>query len=392
MAENIRNDDLRIIGEAWANSNQIVNFSKDGWSVAMWGTKYPRRVLRSSWDSYARNFITNGRVFDPQFKNTTSEGQAYALLRAVWINDKPNFEKIYTWSNKNLRQENNLYSWRYSNESGREEIERSNATDADQDIALALLFAYKQWGNEKYLEDAKKIIKAIADDNVFSVNGEQYVGAGTWANTDTQVVINPSYLSPAHYRIFAQVDSTVDWQRIADTSYSILRDCTRASLDKESGVLPPEWCALEKKTLKVVQSQSPGVINTEYGFNAFRVPLRISMDYAWFKSPEALQYAKELRFLGDTWSKDKKLYVSYTHDGKAIDQYESAGAYAGNLGYFMLTNSQEAKTVYEEKILNKFYEDTDRSYWEDPNNYYTQNIAWFATALYGNMLPNLWEN
>jgi len=33
----------------------------------------------------------------------------------------------------------------------------------------------------------------------------------------------------------------------------------------------------------------------------------------------------------------------------------------------------------------------DEGYWGDKNNYYDQNWAWFATALYTNNLPNLFQ-
>ena len=72
------------------------------------------------------------------------------------------------------------------------------------------------------------------------------------------------------------------------------------------------------------------------------------------------------------------------------EEYESVSAYAGNLGYFSVIYPEMADDIYSEKILSKLYEDEKQSYWEDPKNYYTQNWAWFATALYSNNLPNLW--
>ena len=82
--------------------------------------------------------------------------------------------------------------------------------------------------------------------------------------------------------------------------------------------------------------------------------------------------------------------MAYTHDGKPWEDYESAGAYAANLANFIVTDKAAAKEVYETKVLNKLYEDKEGSYWEDSTSYYTQNWAWFGTALYNNDLPNLW--
>jgi len=91
------------------------------------------------------------------------------------------------------------------------------------------------------------------------------------------------------------------------------------------------------------------------------------------------------------WSNKQKLLVGYTHDGKPWDQYESVVSYGANIGNFIVTDPVIAQKIYQEKIFTKFYEDEQQSYWEDPISYYTQNWAWFGTALFTKNLPNLWE-
>ena len=53
-------------------------------------------VLSSSWEKYKEQFINqDGRVIDySQGDITTSEGQSYAMLRAVWIDDKAAFDQL----------------------------------------------------------------------------------------------------------------------------------------------------------------------------------------------------------------------------------------------------------------------------------------------------------
>lgn len=393
MEHDITTFGLDITLAAWHNSKPVKIFWRDGWGVEFWATQYSARVLERTWESYKNHFIFSGKVIDPYQENlTTSEAQSYALLRAVWIDDQGTFDAVYRWTENNLQQAHGLFSWRWesSGDSG-SIVDKGTATDADQDIALALLFAYKQWGQESYVEQAKKIINAMWQQEVVVVDGIPYLTAGNWANHEDTITVNPSYLSPATYRIFAEVDTQHLWLKLADSSYQVLQDCTGNPLDKEIGVLPPEWCALEKESGEIVQSTAPQPTASEYSYNAFRIPWRVALDYLWFEEPAAKKYLKTLSILSQEWEEKRLLSTSYQHDGVVWEAYESVSAYSGNLGYFIIVYPDMAQDIYNEKILGKFYEDGNQSYWEDPENYYAQNWAWFGTALYAGSLPNLWS-
>ncbi len=51
-------------------------------------------------------------------------------------------------------------------------------------------------------------------------------------------------------------------------------------------------------------------------------------------------------------------------------------------------NPKLATTIYDKDILDKYYENSNEAYWEDPANYTTQNWSWLGTALYNNTLNN----
>lgn len=388
MDRDISAVDLDINRLALQNAKPIQRFWNDGWGVEFWATLYPQRILESSWESYKKHFVKDGRTIDLYKNNeTTAESQAYTLLRAVWMNDKETFDSVYGWTKENLQQSSGVFSWKWNTE--KQEI--VNATDADQDIALALLFAHKRWGGSLYKADAERIIDAIWRENIVVVKNTPYVTAGNWADHRTAITINPSYLSPAAYRIFATVDSLHSWDKVITSSYEVLGKCTTGKLDKKTGVLPPNWCTLQKSNQQVVASQKPQPVGTEYGYNAFRVPWRIALDYQWYKSPQAKAYLSRLSVLKEKWEKDKKLVAAYQHDGNEWEKYESVAAYGGNLGYFVTQDKQTAEVIYKTKVLHKFYEDADKSYWDDPKNSLMQNWGWFGTAMYANKLPNLWE-
>lgn len=56
----------------------------------------PYTLLQSSWERYKVQFLSNdGRIVDHSSKGvTTSEGQSYALLRSVWLDDRETFDKV----------------------------------------------------------------------------------------------------------------------------------------------------------------------------------------------------------------------------------------------------------------------------------------------------------
>ncbi len=393
MEHDITTAGLDLSLAAWHNSKLVKSFWNEDWGVEFWATQYPGRILNASWDNFKKKFILNGRVLDPSINgDTTSEAQSYALLRSVWSDDKQTFDDLYAWTNIHLKQENNLFSWKWtgSDDSGKI-VDDGTATDADTDIALALLFANKKWGGINYLEDAKKILSSIWQYEVVELNNTPYLSAGNWANNDDFITINPSYFSPASYRIFSNVDPGHEWLKLTDSSYKILIKCTQKPLNKNAGLLPPEWCAIDKKTDSVIESESPQPVGTDYSYNSFRTPWRIALDYKWFNSPEAKSYLEGLTFLHKEWTENGRIVTAYTHDGKVWENYESAAAYGANIAYFSILYPDIANDIYTNKILNKFYEDEKNAYWEDPNNYYTQNWAWFGTAFYSGLLPNLWS-
>src|SRR5260221_339518 len=83
-------------------------------------------LIESSWVKYKQKFINkDGRVIDynPQVALdsantdqdiTTSEGQSYALLRAVWVDDKSTFDQVWKWTRETLkRPKDELFGWRW---------------------------------------------------------------------------------------------------------------------------------------------------------------------------------------------------------------------------------------------------------------------------------------
>ena len=63
---------------------------------------YQYATLENLWISYRDKIQKDGRTID-RSRNymSTSEGQSYALLRAVWMDDKETFDRVLKWTNNN---------------------------------------------------------------------------------------------------------------------------------------------------------------------------------------------------------------------------------------------------------------------------------------------------
>lgn len=353
-------------------------------------------MLKSLWEQYKDEYIEKStfRTIDKQRDNiTTSEGQSYTMLRAVWVDDKETFDKSWQWTKDNLWKDNKLFSWLFGQKQDGSygvitEVGGNNsATDGDTDIAMALLFAYARWGDSKYLLEADSIIKAIWKESVVEVNGKPYLTSNDIEQFNSnEVLLNPSYYAPYAYRMFAIIDPNNDWKALVDTSYEIIIKSSAFNLDKDQSVgLPPDWVILDRRTgiLRTPQSNN---ITTNYSFDAHRVIWRLYLDYLWYGDSRVVNYFNKNNFLLSVWNNEKNIYNTYAHDGTILDSGSSPAVIGTNIGYFSVVDPEIAKDIYEQKLLPLYNRDTQQ--WRDQLGYYDTNWAWFGLAIYNNLLPN----
>ncbi len=370
-------------------------------STELYVEKYPEVVLQSLWLEYRDRFIQkDGRTVD-RTRNyiTTSEGQSYSLLRSVWVDDKITFDQSLKWTINNLRKrgDDKLFAWKWGQDShGKwdvlvDEGGINTATDSDQDIALALIFASKRWNNEDYLKLARVILDDMWRVEVEEINGRPYLLAGNWSKDAPEPTVNPSYYSFAAYPIFAEVDPTKDWMGLKDTSYEVLNSATSASLGVENNILlPPDWVGLDPTTAEVKLPLNADK-DTSFSDDAIRIPWRVALDYMWHKDPRALEYLQKLEFLSKEWDSRGKLFSGYNRDGSPKTDYESVSTYGGSLGYFLLVDPENAHEIFNQKLVSTYNSDTETLHNFDELAYYEQNWLWFGIALYHHELPNLYS-
>ena len=352
------------------------------------------RVLQASWRSYRQHFISpEGRVVIPERDGESiSEGQAYALLRAVWAGDRNTFHQVYAWTCKNLSRRagpgDALLAWRW----GRDKdgawrvLDGNTATDGDLDYALALALAARRgWrpGPElpDYAEEARRVLAGIlALETVSLPAGELLLTPGNWHEERPPYLVNPSYFSPAAYRVFANIYPQPAWLRLGDSAYALLA-CLVQGMGPQKGVgLFPDWCQVDDRG---EPHPAPGR-DTHFGCEAVRLPWRLALDSLWFQEERATRLLTHqfLPFFKREWQARGRLMALYSYGGEPLASYESPVLYAGVLAAALAAGDRDLAREMAEKVLSFYQEEGEEAYFVSRDNYYANNWAWLGLALY----------
>lgn len=379
---------------AFIDLSQLISTNGD-WAAIFKMNDEPKVALNQSWEYFKNNFIINyGQVIDPANNDiTTSEGQAYTMMRSVWEDDRGTFDNVWQWTQDHLqhRLSDKLLSWSWvKGENGEYQMgDPASASDADEDIALALLFAHKRWKEERYLNEAKEIINDIWEQEVKKIAGSYYLISGTDRKKREGYLVNPSYFSPATYRIFAEVDRSHPWKELADDSYQFLN--TLGQLPGNQTYLPKNWVIVDEQGM--IKSAGAHVEKDPdlYGFDAFRTMWRVALDAFWFNNSQAKNYLKKIEpFYLQKWQQKGKFAALYDLGGGEQSDYNSLSTDSGALSVFSITNPKLSEEIFRKLFAEKF--DYKQGCWDNPQDYYDQSWGWFGSALYSKQLPNLWGN
>ncbi len=387
------------------------------------------RVLAASWQSYRQQFISpEGRVLLPERDGgTISEAQAYALLRAVWAGDEATFVRVYAWTVSNLGRPDHLLAWHWGRrpDGSWGVLDANTASDGDLDYALALILAARRgWrappDSPDYRAQAREVLAAILEKEVVALPGGEVLllTPGNWHEAEPPYLLNPSYFSPAAYRLFAQIgagpvgaarepplqDSRQGsgevrgggesigtgpvgavleppaWDRLHQDTYQLLARLNQG-LEGQPGVgLFPDWCRVDAAGKL---SPAPGR-DTHFGWEAVRLPWRLALDHLWFGEPRAGEILgqKFLPFFKKAWQARGKLAAVYNFDGAPLVDYDSPVLYAGVLAAALAAGDRDFAGQMAEKIMTFYHEKDGQAYFVSPDNYYANNWAWLGLALY----------
>jgi hypothetical protein len=211
--------------------------------------------------------------------STVSEGIGYAMVIAVYMNDQNLFNNIWQYEQLHVNA-NGLMNW-YIDASGATDG-NNGATDADEDMAWALLMAAKQWPGQSV---AGTTYQNLAIAQINRIYNTETAGGQTIVAGDSFGDINPSYFDPAYYREFEKATGQTGWTTVAANCYTVINDNLSQGYGNATNGLDSAWC-----TNAGVSINGVGSAYTNYQYDACRTPFRIAEDYVWFGTTAAQTY------------------------------------------------------------------------------------------------------
>jgi cellulose synthase (UDP-forming) len=340
-------------------------------------------ALSALWSFYRFNFIENGRVISHDEKGvTTSEGQSYAMLRSVWIDDHATFDSVWEWTKGNLKRNGDkLFAWKYNN--GRV-LDFNSATDADVDIALALILASRRYSDEKYAQQARRLLKDIWEKEILEVHGKYYVTAGNWAPRDRFSTIHVAYLAPYAYETFSEFDKDHPWLELVTSSYEILN---WIYFDMKLS-LPPEIIYVDKRTGSFLLSRPKYKDTPRFSYDAFPIFWRVAVDYRWYGRKEEKLRKAMISFFQEEWKNNgKKFYDTYSLDGEKGSEFEGLPLYSTVQALAVVEDSRLAEEIKSKKLDNLW----KAALAGEETPYYFHNWIWFGRAFELKMVRSFTE-
>lgn len=332
------------------------------------------RFLDRAWSDYEERYVRpEGYVVDRTrpVAPVTSEGQGYALLRAVWQRDEETFRRVFEWTEAHLLRDDGLYSWLWTPEDGGRVADPNTATDAEQEIAWALVLASRAFDRPEYLERARELLKAVRRETAVRLDEGWYPAAGNWAVEDR--VINLSYFVPYAYPYFQRAHPEGEWDEALEAGYRLLRRW----LDAPGHRLVPDFLVVgEDGSLRA----APDDLELSRGFShdAMRIYWRVAVDCLLHDRLRACADPAGVDEMADLLARDGRLFSRYGVSGRPLNDSTSISFYGSLLPAFLLHRPPLARALLGGPLSPRSLD----SLLGQDGRYYDRNWTWFGIAVY----------
>ncbi len=287
-------------------------------------------------------------IMDIGNSDVRSEGMSYGMMIAVQLDKKEEFDRLWKWAKTYMYQKEGPYrgyfAW-HCKPSG-EQIHGNPASDGEEWLAMALLFASGRWGNGGIF-DYRAEAQAILDIMLHKHEQKSDLATDMFDATTRQVVFvptigknssftDPSYHLPAYYELWARwADKDNEfWQQAVQASREFFRKAAHA----QTGLMP-DYAGFD--------GTPTGGEHEDFRFDAFRAASNVAVDYAWFAA-DPWQVEQSSRLLDFFAGQGINGYVNqYTLDGKPLSSDRSTGLIAMNAVAALAATTGQAPTFVE---------------------------------------------
>ncbi len=328
--------------------------------------------LTGDWDRYAEQYLREpGYVVDPARADgrVTSEGQGYALLRTSLLGRGEAFGRIFRWTEQHLRRPDGLYSWLWS-PADSAVVDPNTATDADQEIALALLIAADRFDRDDYRQRARTLLSDIRSHEAVDLPDGWFPAAGNWAVGDR--IVNLSYFLPYAYPHFDRADPDGNWDAALAAGYRLLDRW----LERPGARLPPDFMSVDSAGRPHPASTVDTALSGFFSFDAVRIYWRVAVDCLLHDRERACSGPSRSEFLARELDRSGRIVTRYTTGGERRSEQESLSFYGSLLPSLRLHHpslySRVRRTSLSAESLRRLSEQEER--------YYDRNWVWFGIA------------
>ncbi|HEV7215170.1 MAG TPA: glycosyl hydrolase family 8, partial [Chloroflexota bacterium] len=286
------------------------------------------------------------RVQSPDYgSDTVSEGIGYGMLMAVALDDQATFNGLWAYARSHF-DEYGLMNWRIGADGT--VVSPNSATDADEDMAFALVLADTRWGG--YAADARALIGNIM---AHEVEADTWILKPTdiWGGSD---ITNPSYYATGYYRAFREYTGDARWDGVINAAYGVIATVNAVNAGANTTGLLPDWT-----TAQGLPTNKPGQ-GYDYSYNATRIPWRLAQDAVWHCDARA---SAQLNKMSAFFKRigPGNILDGYKLDGTAIGQYHNA-AFVGTAAAGAIASPDAA---YKTAMWNETVRLHDGTYYND---------------------------
>lgn len=258
-----------------------------------------------------------GYFVDTGNNDVRTEGQSYAMMMAVQMNEKEIFDRVWNWTKTYMYmdygQHAGYFAWSCQTDGTKNA--HGPAPDGEEFFAMALFFASHRWGDGpepfNYSEQARSILHSCVH------KGENNDGFPMW-NPDNYLIkfvpevefSDPSYHLPHFYELFSLWANEEDrefWKKATNAS----REYMKISCHPETG-LAPEYAHYDG---------SPNHIRGfgDFFSDSYRLAANVGLDFEWFGGNEwETEEANKIQaFFAD---KEPEDYRRYTIAGEPFEE------------------------------------------------------------------------
>jgi uncharacterized repeat protein (TIGR01451 family) len=292
---------------------------------------------------------------------TVSEGMGYGALMAAYMDSSSaNLAKLYTEYMGDIDNQG-LMNWQV-NSCGNDN--QNAATDADVDMAQALIEANVRWPTEGWNTKAAALLNKIYQ---YEVDGAKGLKPGdVWGGSSAGAsgkAYDPSYFCVSYLKDWDCFEGGSRWSAVRTECYTLLNDI--------SGALPPDWIGSAGAYYN--NGGTSGSVGGYY-YDACRTPWRVTLDYLWFGNAQALALANKWagNFApggagagGQTTAAGAAAYIGdgYSYSSGARNSTNHSDCFTGAIGIAAMASG--ANAAFCNAVYNDLVSTDNNSYFAD---------------------------